>query len=65
MHFDPTINLGNAISLVVFVGVLFRLHGDIVRQLTILNVKVETMWEIYTQHDRQDRRERADPPRHG
>jgi hypothetical protein len=29
-------------------GVLFKLHGDVVRQLTALNVKVETMWRIYT-----------------
>lgn len=48
VHFDPTVNLGTLVSVMLALGVLFKLHGDVVRQLTALNVKVETMWRIYT-----------------
>lgn len=48
IHFDPTVNLGTLVSVMLALGVLFKLHGDVVRQLTALNVKVETMWRIYT-----------------
>lgn len=55
-QWDPTINAGTIISACLFIGVIFKLHGDIVRQLTALNVKVETMWDIYTAgHERDNR----------
>jgi hypothetical protein len=45
---DFTINIGNIISVVVLIIMLFQMNNKVVEQLTDMKLKVDMMWQTFS-----------------
>ena len=45
---DFTINIGNIISVVVLIIMLFQMNNKVVEQLTDMKLKVDLMWQTFS-----------------
>lgn len=59
MNFNPTISLGDVISVALFIAAGFMAYNKLTIDLSILKTKVESLWKIHEvkvrrQHDGED-----------